>query len=1140
MKRNFLLTIITLAFLSALIVASYYLSDKRIGPQEDRGGVTPTPRPTPDGESLQNGVLAKIAPELLSLFNESDDWRRTTGNIIASTDRDAFFIFKGRPSFSDDGRTIMLDACTVVFMPNADNVDFQSEEERASAAIVFESTDRVDLVFSKSLLDFLRTEKFDVNLSSFVSGEMHGPVIIRSELNPATNDDDFFLQTRNVVFTTKQIRSNYEVSFSFGKNHGAGRGLTVDLEIPTDLKRADKKDQREIADQDDEQNAQQSPDDKEELTIADQVDQMVDEGNLGGGFSLRKVEIDEVTDYARFYLDSNPMEKRNVASQTKKQDEEGTTRYLDVRCKKDVTFAPNANELGGWCASFTKDVDLIYFQDDEKQVNLKCDRLYLYLQDSEIDQFTAGNPEAQREVKRKKLNGKIRNLTPTVVRAIRSEDARASIDVFGPKIKILAGEFQYNMKTGLVDLTAYNSSQPVRILKYGESEETNEPVVDFSAGNIQAALNDDFEILRVVANSNGTLVLRLKEESGQTRLVQAVWQDGLQAKPELVRTDIINLVASGSINFNIPDLGSFDADEVNFWCRFSEDSGDASDDDADALLRNASYSRAAQNDAYAAQATQRRRSETEGFPIKPYKNVEPIAARMSGNVSFKSPTMRANIQNAVTVRFATEPATSAENDASPASDIGRGAIANSAFGAQSSDKCYQLSGGVLRIWCVLVDAANGDPRKPSIELYRMQLVDSAEFKETNATTEAVVTRLSADFAQIDNPNGDAARIEIRGEKRDAQFQTNNLTLSGRNVVVDRAANTFTVAGNGSIAFQPPNAQRPTDASESFKKYFTNDPILIAWDESMTFNGSQLIFKSQAPQKVAVTQLQKRPQGEIVQSLSCAEARVTLKRQLMIFDINAKDKSQLEVKTIECLGDQKGGVEARLAGVDEKEIVELYQGTFTNVAIDLETQTARAAKGGEIYSAVKSQRAPNILPDALQQNNDISNVNQKEWIRTHAEFAGELDADLAKRTIVARERVRIVVAEYDDANTRLNVNDAKFPPGASQISADKATLQMVEQGTDSNGAKLPASYEVIAQENVTLRRDEYSALCESLRYSTAKELIVLTASDSSRGMLIRQKGSAATREDLANFKRCDIKLNPFSYSLEGLSSSINRN
>ena len=1139
MKRYFIITFGTLALLSVLIVVNYYLSKGSVGPQEDKGFVLPQQRENTE-EKIKDGALAKVAPELLALFPGPNDWRRTSGNVIATVERDAFFIFKGQPSFSREGNVITLDACTVVFMPNGAATDYQDEEEQARAAIIFESTDSVDLQFSKSLLEVVRSENFDLNISSFINGQFHGSVVIRSEFDPRTHDDDLFLQTRNVVFTTKQIRTSYEVSFRFGKNYGAGRGMTIDLEIPSEFQRHSKTESEPGAASasEDAANAELASkgaaSGRKNLSIAEQVDLMVDEGNLGGGFSLRQVEIDEITDYARFYFNSSSLEERSGLQRARNEEEESDD-YIAVRCKKDVLFAPNPYELGGWCARFSKDVDLIYFQREEKKANLKCDRLFLYLQDEEIAKFVAGNPEAQHEVKRKKLVGKLQNLVPTVVRAQRSDEKRAAIDVFDQQTKILAGEFQYNLKTGVVDLTAYNGREPVRIQKYESRSDSDEPSVDFAAANIQARLNSNYELLSIIASSNGSIVLKLKDGSGQTRLAQVSWQDGLQAIPELQLEGVVNLVASGSVNFNIQDLGNFNANEVNFWCKFSEDEkGAPNDADLDATLHHASYARAELAQTYAARTSSRaKKKEPKGFPVKPYKNVAPIAARMSGDVAFRSPGATAKIQNAVTVRFDPNPF---PQDARPQGSTPSRASTGALAGAVSSQKrknSFTLAGGSLTLWCKLLGVGKENDKR-AFELYRMQLVQNASLTEMNADTGEIIAQLNADLAVVDNPNNELARIEIRGEQRDAKFQTKSLTLSGRNVVVDRAANTFAVSGEGNVAIRPIDARQKIESKPTLNRFFTPDPIDIKWSDSMVFNGSQLIFKSNDRESVALIQRQTRGKAQIAQTLTCAEARVTLKRPISLFDFNSQDKSALEVKQIECLSSGQYPVNARITGVEGSKVSELYEAFFASVLFDLETQRARAPKGGEIFAAIQSENAPNVLPESLGQSNAAPRSGKRGWIRAHTTFVGELNADLERRNLVVENLVQLVVAEVDDPKTVVKVTDAPLADGASKIKCDKATIQLLELAAGASTARKEPSFEVNAQGNVTIRRDEYQGICDSLRYSAAKELVVLTASDSSRGALYKQKGAGATRENLGNFSRCDIKLKPFSYSFEGIS------
>ncbi|MBR5244099.1 MAG: hypothetical protein IKW13_07685, partial [Thermoguttaceae bacterium] len=172
-----------------------------------------------DESSATVDPLDRIFPELSQLFPDPNDWRRRSPNVVVPSNRSVVFLFKNEPEFSQDRTQIILTACTIVFLATGRDL---SDAERCRQAIVFESTDRVVLEFSKPLADFGSLENIKFDFSSFVSGEMQGEVVLRSDMKSPTAEDDLRFQTRNLVFTEKQIHTNHEFSFSFGRNRGSG------------------------------------------------------------------------------------------------------------------------------------------------------------------------------------------------------------------------------------------------------------------------------------------------------------------------------------------------------------------------------------------------------------------------------------------------------------------------------------------------------------------------------------------------------------------------------------------------------------------------------------------------------------------------------------------------------------------------------------------------------------------------------------------------------------------------------------------------------------------------------------------------------------------------------------------------------
>jgi len=156
--------------------------------------------------------------------------------------------------------------------------------------------------------------------------------------------------------------------------------------------------------------------------------------------------------------------------------------------------------------------------------------------------------------------------------------------------------------------------------------------------------------------------------------------------------------------------------------------------------------------------------------------------------------------------------------------------------------------------------------------------------------------------------------------------------------------------------------------------------------------------------------------------------------------------------------------------------------------------------------------------------------QRAWTKMRAKFSGSLEGELELGRIVANQNVQIAVCDFDDPNAELRADATRQPEGACVVSCSKVVLATTP--SDEKGGA--PSFEAEALGNALFRRDDYFGVCESLRYSSAKNQVVLSGSETNKGSFSRQAGSGAPRESLGEFTRCQIRLNPFSYNLEGAS------
>ena len=540
-SRRFFLPLAALAIVA--VAAFFYSRFFEISPP-----ALPRTKPTaPRDDVGQSGdALDRIFPELSQLFPDPNDWRRQSPNAVVPSNRSVIFLFQNEPILSPDRTQLTLAACTIVFLATGSDL---SDAERCRQALVFESTDRVILEFTKPLADFGSLDNIKFDFSSFVSGEMKGEVVLRSDMKSPTPEDDLRFQTRDLVFTEKQIRTNFEFSFKFGRNHGAGRGLTIDLSVPLSFA------ERELAAT--ASKASDNPDD----ALRAQLDALRQEGNLGCGFSIEQIELTELDGYARFYLDDSFAASTPVSDAATSQSLDAAS-YIDVRCKKGVYFSSNPETFGGWCVRFNNAVEVVSYRDGAKAEQLLCGSLYLYFQDPELEKLAAARPDIRQVAGRAAPTGTLARLVPSIVRAQRSQDAPTLVRVDDEQIEISSDEIQYDVRR--------------RVLKLFSNEESGESArlraqtdarVDFSANAVQIQLDENNKPQTILASGTGKLDAYLNDGTGAERRIQADWQNGLRVAPEPNQPEQYKLSTQGAVAFYFDGVGTFSAREADFWAQ---------------------------------------------------------------------------------------------------------------------------------------------------------------------------------------------------------------------------------------------------------------------------------------------------------------------------------------------------------------------------------------------------------------------------------------------------------------------------------------------------------------------------------------------------------------------------------------------
>lgn len=1059
-----------------------------------------------DGKDL----IESRAPELLPLFPDPNDWRRTSASLFIPNDRKTFFLFKGEAELSPDQKTVGLNACSIVFLD--ERAPGVSEEEWVEHALVFESVEKIELTFVDPIVDIVKQASsaaaaYDV--SKFDFGRMRGEVVLRAKIG----DADVLFRTRDVVFNATQIHTNFDVSFHIGPNSGAGKGLTIDLETPLPLSSNSKK---SFAQEKNVAAASGNPDDPHA-----KIDELAAKGNLGLGVSLKGIHLNELDGCLKFYGDSfktimgavDESDSDSVSEEDAAQSQDGELLdeesvenvYVEARCKGGLYFSTNSNVVGGWCVRFNRDVEIVGYRDGYRTNQLFCDTLYFYLQDANLSEFVEQHEEVRDALARKRVTGALQRLVPTTVRALRGEDGPVIARDFQTNMQLEADEIRYDMLDHVVDL-ASSEEGLVRI-----TQSTPKSDLDFTSKHIQTQLNALGEIESVVAGQRGRLQANILDEDGAIQPVMATWEEGLFAAPTPERDGYLKVTSSGAVSFVADGMGSFFAEEGDFWCRLGQ-TPEQNRPDAEKEARPPSFS------------------------VKALEEMKPILVDFRKNVALDSQRVKANIADSVAVRF------ESIQEEQGALNSGEGALgkfvdektgeasALSQLTDADDPTVFQIGANKLEIRCLLRfrEGRNG----PDVEATQLTLFGDVSLFEKEPESELDTMEIRADAVQIDNPmKKDAIKLRLLGApSKPAAFRTEKLALNGHDVTIDVQQNFFQVLGQGVLKMTAPVDVKASQHSD-FGQFISDAPIIVDWSDSMQFDGLKLRFLSQNDKYVVVAQDKQR--------LSSPEVALTLKNPLSIFDFDINNKEKLDVSTIDCVGAPGRLVNIEVLAPPKPDAVDrreaFYRAFVKNLSYSVASGEFVATGGGELRATIPSSGgstsslAPNASEPSAQEPS--SAPKEPQWTKVHARFQGDVVGSVTNQEGSIANGVHAVFATVADPDAALDVNSPdRRPEGASYIEGDEAYMRVFK----NVGAEEGQDVELTVRKNVLFKQKDITGLCDSLSYASKKNLVVLSGSNSNKAAIYRQKFQGAQRETLAEFTRATYQLDTQKVSVESMT------
>lgn len=199
------------AFSFAIVLAAFFLYSILIVPWIEPSAAQRRSLLPP--AKYRNGSAHRIRSRQLEALFAEGSWELDNPRVL-EIDR-GMLILKDYETL-EDGR-LKIEPCTVV-LQSADDSDPSAKPARP---IVLQAPRGATIRFDKPI-NFARAQ-----VGKFESGELAGPITIRSPESQHGADDALLVRTNNVEILKDRILAPNDISFRFGRNFGDGRDLTV-------------------------------------------------------------------------------------------------------------------------------------------------------------------------------------------------------------------------------------------------------------------------------------------------------------------------------------------------------------------------------------------------------------------------------------------------------------------------------------------------------------------------------------------------------------------------------------------------------------------------------------------------------------------------------------------------------------------------------------------------------------------------------------------------------------------------------------------------------------------------------------------------------------------------------------------------
>ena len=1012
--------------------------------------VVPLIEPPAEGPET-SAVLSPITPpeqvgsrwkDFKVLFHEGD-WQLKEPKVLDNDNGRTRLLFQNYQNHGNG--CITINPCCIVHIPDGASA---SPQERLNRAIIMEAPEGATLQFDRPF------QPSGAEIGHLQSGELLGRVTIRSKGRSTGPEDELRIVTQNIKLKGRDVWTLDPIDFRMGASYGRGQDMHIRF-LPSE-----------------------------------------EGGSSGAGLNLGALEKFELRHLDRLHIEKaktatvpSTAKPATPAASASPTDRLGGDVPAEVSCRGPFRFFMDRQ-----AATFEDQVSVLGINPEGPCDQLTCDVLTIFFVDGRVP------PPKGPKGKATAVKGPP-GLTDLVARRLDAVGNPVIVNSPRRDTQARAQHLEYDLKSESVVLTSPDESW-LRQGPVGAVNEIHAPRLQYDPaaepGRMGRAVADGPGWFRGVmsgkaatpqTNPPQSLAAYPPQPAPQSsppappRPIEARWAQQMFIRPQ---GEFQVLSLTGGALLASEETGRLEGREIHFWLKelLPQTPNGQSKLEPDHMLAVGNvWLEAKQLSARVEHMEvwfERRVAARGGAnPPERQRRLEQLPAGSPPRTTDARGPERQWHLTALHLSAEDVSLTPLQNQIAPAPAQGQAPVT-------APESHYEVTGRVLRAVMLLPDQGDSSAGGEA-ELAEVVVEENVMLVETQTAKPGDKRLLvTGDRLHAIAPKSPQGIIEVVG--RPAHFEARGLTLAGGNINLNRGTNRLWVDGPGLMTV-PMQGNFRGETRPQTPLPAQGGTVEIRWRDSMTFDGRDARFEGSATAATASGNLQTETlEVRFLRRISFAEEK--------------QSQEQTKIEKILC----RGGVRMENRKMEGQKLVSIQRMQAAHLTVNEISGALEAGGPGWLSQVSRGSADPMVGSGgpgrAVAPPRRPAPANADELTGLVVRFSRSLTGNMQREhsEYIFDDDVRSAYAPVTDWNAILDPDHPELlgPRGAALCCRRQLTIRQTPALSDGS-----RPLEVLAEGNVKIESQTYTAGCDHASYDQAKDLLILEGDGRTGAELFRQ-------------------------------------